>query len=420
MMIDEVLHQDNLLRALKRVVQNGGAPGIDGITVDALMGHCREHWPRVSEEIRRGAYRPQPVRRVDIPKPGGGVRMLGIPTTLDRLIQQAIAQVLSPIFEPTFSDNSFGFRPGRSTHDALKRARAHIAAGNRWVVDLDLEKFFDRVNHDVLMSRIARRVKDKRVLLLLRRYLQAGIMESGVVSPRSEGTPQGSPLSPLLSNILLDDLDQELERRGHRFCRYADDANVYVRSEKAGQRVMASLENFLSKRLRLKINRSKSAVARPWKRQFLGYSVTNNLKPRLKVARKSIQRLKTKLKPILRRGRGRNLKQVIKELRPILRGWMNYFKLTAITGELKELDAWLRRKLRCIRWRQWKTPRTRFKKLVARGVNQPKAARAAWGRDGPWRSAASSAMNVAMPNRALYEMGLLSLLEYHRHLECSA
>lgn len=345
--------------------------------------------------------------------------MLGIPTTLDRLIQQAIAQVLSPIFEPTFSDSSFGFRPGRSAHDALKRARAHIAAGNRWVVDLDLEKFFDRVNHDVLMSRVARRVKDKRVLLLIRRYLQAGIMEGGVVSPRGEGTPQGSPLSPLLSNILLDDLDQELERRGHRFCRYADDANVYVKSEKAGQRVMASLETFLSKRLRLRINRSKSAVARPWKRTFLGYSVTSNLQPRLKVAKKSIQRLKTKLKPFLRRGRGRNLKQVIKELRPILRGWMNYFKLTSVTGGLREMDAWLRRKLRCILWRQWKKPRTRCKKLVAGGVNRRKAARAAWGRDGPWRSAASSAMNVAVPNQALYEMGLLSLFDYHRHLECS-
>ena len=384
------------------------------------MNHCRAVWPRVSEAIRSGTYRPQVVRRVNIPKPGGGERMLGIPTVLDRLIQQALSQVLSPLFEPTFSDHSFGFRPGRSAHDALKRACEHIAEGYRWVADFDLEKFFDQVNHDVLMSRVARRVKDKQVLLLIRRYLQAGILDGGVVSPRSKGTPQGGPLSPLLSNILLDDLDKELERRGHRFVRYADDAVVYVKSERAGWRVMASLERFLSKRLRLRVNHSKSTVARPWKRTFLGYSVTNNLKPRLKIAKRSIQRLKTKLKPIFRRGRGQSLKQVIRTLRPILRGWANYFKLTEVKSGLQEIDAWIRRKLRCILWRQWKKPRTRFKRLKARGVNRAKAARAAWGRDGPWASAGGSAMNVAVPNKALHAKGLLSLVEYHRQLECSA
>lgn len=420
MMIEQVLHQDNIVRAYKQVVRNRGAPGVDGVTVDALMDYCRKHWARVKDEIENGTYSPQPVRRVEIPKPAGGVRTLGIPTALDRMIQQALSQVLSPIFEPTFSEQSFGFRPGRSAHDAVRRARSYVEQGHRWVVDLDLEKFFDRVNHDILMSRIARQVKDKRVLLLIRRYLQAGMMDAGLVSPRTEGTPQGGPLSPLLSNILLDDLDKELERRGHRFCRYADDVNVYVKSAKAGHRVMDSLEQFLGKQLRLKVNRDKSAVARPWTRTFLGYSVTNSRKnPRLKVSRRSFQRLKSKLRPILRRGRGRNIQRVIEELRPSLQGWMSYYRLTQVKAGLSEMDAWIRRKLRCIRWRQWKKPRTRFKKLVAAGVNQKKAAKAAWGRDGPWASAASSAINVALPNTALQEWGLLSLVDYHRHLECS-
>ena len=420
MMIEQVLHQDNILRAHKQVVRNRGAPGVDGVTVDALMDYCRKHWARVKDEIENGTYRPQPVRRVEIPKPAGGVRILGIPTALDRMIQQALSQVLSPIFEPTFSEQSFGFRPGRSAHDAVQRARAYVEQGHRWVVDLDLEKFFDRVNHDILMSRIARRVKDKRVLLLIRRYLQAGMMDAGLVSPRTEGTPQGGPLSPLLSNILLDDLDKELERRGHRFCRYADDVNVYVKSAKAGERVMGSLEHFLGKRLRLKVNRAKSAVARPWTRTFLGYSVTSSRKnPRLKVSRRSFQRLKSKLRPVLRRGRGRSIQRVIEELRPSLQGWMSYYRLTEVKAGLSEMDAWIRRKLRCIRWRQWKKPRTRFKKLVAAGVSRRKAAKAAWGRDGPWASAASSAINVALPNKVFEQWGLLSLLDYHQHLECS-
>jgi len=308
MLLDKALRKENVLAAYKRVVRNGGAPGVDGMTVDDLMPWCREHWSRVREELLSDRYRPQPVRRVEIPKPGGkGKRMLGIPTVLDRMIQQSLLQVLQPIFDPTFSDDSYGFRPGRSAHQAVQRAREHMAAGHRWVVDLDLEKFFDRVNHDVLMSRVVRRVKDKRVLRLIRRYLQAGMMASGVVSPRREGTPQGGPLSPLLSNVLLDELDKELERRGHRFARYADDCNVYVRSEAAGERVMASLERFLSKRLRLRINRDKSAVARPWKRKFLGYSVTMHKEPKLKVSKESIERLKNSLRRRLRSGRGQNL-----------------------------------------------------------------------------------------------------------------
>src|SRR2546426_4351840 len=302
------------------------------------MGHCREHWAQIREERLSGRYKPQPVRRVEIPKPDGkGTRMLGIPTVIDRMIQQALLQVLQPIFDPTFSDASFGFRPGRSAHGAVLRAREHIASGHRWVVDLDLAKFFDRVNHDVLMARVARRVKDKRVLLLIRRYLQAGIMEGGLVSARVEGTPQGGPLSPLLSNILLDDLDKELERRGHRFVRYADDSNVYVRSQAAGERVMASLEHFLEKRLRLKVNRDKSAVARPWNRTFLGYSVTVDRKPKLKVAPASIARLKQKLRSKLRPGRGKSLAHTVADIAPLLRGWMAYFQLAEVQGTFEDL-----------------------------------------------------------------------------------
>lgn len=420
MLIEKALQRENLLEAYRRVMRNQGAPGVDGMTVDELMPYCRQHWSRHRAEILNGRYIPQPVRKVMVPKPGGGKRMLGIPTVLDRLIQQALAQVLTPIFDPTFSADSYGFRPGRSTHDAVLRARDHIAAGHRWVVDLDLERFFDQVHHDILMARVARRVQDKRVLLLLRRYLQAGIMEGGAVSPRTEGTPQGGPLSPLLSNILLDELDKELEKRGHRFVRYADDTNVYVKSQRAGERVLDSLERFLHKTLRLKINRSKSAVARPWNRQFLGYSVTSNRQPRLKVAPASLRRFKQKLRPVFRRARGNNLSTTVQELNPKLRGWIYYYRRVDVKGRFPELDAWIRRKLRVVIWRHWKTPRTRFKRLQSLGVNRSKAARAAWGRDGPWGSAAGSAINVAVPNGSLRSLGLLSLTEKHRELATSS
>jgi RNA-directed DNA polymerase len=417
MLMDEVLRYENLKAAYRRVVQNGGAPGADGMTIDDLEKLPREHFARIWEELRSGTYQPQPVRRVEIPKPDGkGTRMLGIPTVMDRLIQQALLQRLQPIFEPTFSDGSFGFRPGRNTHQAVLRAREHIAAGHRWVVDLDLEKFFDRVNHDVLMARVARRIKDKRVLRMIRRYLQAGIMEGGVVSPRSEGTPQGGPLSPLLSNVLLDDLDRELERRGHRFVRYADDCNVYVQSEEAGQRVMASLERFLGKRLRLKVNREKSAVARPWERKFLGYSVTVQRKAKLKIAPQSLRRLKAKLRPILRRGRGRNLGAVIGELKPVIRGWVAYFRLAEVKGVFEELDGWVRRKLRCIVWRQWKRSRTRFRELQRLGLDAECAAKSAFNGRGPWWNAGKAHMNFALPTKNLRMLGLVSFTEEHQRL----
>jgi len=416
-LIEQVVRRENLLAAHARVVHNGGAPGVDGMSVDDLMPYCRQHWARIREQLLNGTYIPQPVRRVDIPKPdGGGTRTLGIPTVLDRFIQQALLQVLSPIFDPTFSDASFGFRPGRSTHQAVRCARGHIAAGHRWVVDLDLEKFFDRVNHDVLMARVARRVKDKRVLLLIRRYLQAGMMADGLVSPRTEGTPQGGPLSPLLSNILLDEWDRELERRGHRFVRYADDCNVYVRSKAAGERVMASLERWLTQRLRLRVNRDKSCVARPWRRKFLGYSVTWERAARLRVAPAAVKRLKTKLRRVLRQGRGRRLAAIVTDLNLATRGWVVYFRLAEAKASFEDLDKWLRRKLRCIVWRQWKRPRTRYRELRRHGLDEARARTSAFNGHGPWWNAGASHMHAAVPTAVLRQLGLLSLLDEHQRL----
>lgn len=418
-LMEAVVARENLLRAYSQVMSNKGAAGVDSMTVEQLKPYLQTHWGQIKEGLLNGTYQPQPVRSVEIPKPGGGMRQLGIPTVVDRLIQQALHQVLSPLFEPDFSESSYGFRPSRSAQQAVSQARAYVAEGRRWVVDLDLEKFFDRVNHDVLMSRMARRISDKRVLRLIRRYLQAGMMIGGVTSQRVEGTPQGGPLSPLLSNILLDELDKELERRGHKFCRYADDCNIYVRTQLAGERVMKSVTKFLSKRLRLKVNAEKSAVARPWQRKFLGYTQTRHKQPRLKVAPESIQRLKAKVRKILREGRGRSLAQVIKELNQLLRGWVQYFRLAGVKGVFEELDGWLRRKLRCLLWRRWKRPFTRAKNLMKRGLKELRAWKSATNGRGAWWNAGASHMNEAFPKSYFDRSGLISLLDQLRKLQFS-
>ena len=418
--MEEVLSRGNMLAAYHRVVTNKGAPGVDGVTVDDLAPLLRRRWEAIREELFSGTYVPSAVRKVEIPKPGGkGVRMLGIPTTLDRLIQQALLQVMQPMFDPTFSEHSFGFRPGRSAHQALDRAKEHIAAGHRWVVDMDLEKFFDRVNHDVLMSRLARRIEDKRILRLIRRYLQAGMMAGGIVSPRSEGTPQGGPLSPLLSNVLLDELDKELEQRGHRFVRYADDCNIYVRSLRAGERVLDSTERFLKKRLRLTVNREKSAVDRPWKRKFLGYTFTMHFQPKFKVAPESVKRFKGRLREMFRRGRGRSLRRVIGDLRPVLIGWVSYYRKSEVRNVFEQLDQWIRRKLRVILWRQWKRNWTRAKELIRRGLSREQAWTSATNGRGPWWNAGASHMNRAVPTRYLSQLGLVSLIQKRLQLACS-
>jgi len=417
-LMEAVVERENMWLALRRVEANKGSAGVDKMPVDQLRPHLREHWPRIKEELLDGRYKPSPVRAAEIPKPGGkGKRMLGIPTVVDRLIQQAVHQVLTPVFDPGFSESSYGFRPGKSAHQAVLKARAHVAAGKRWVVDIDLEKFFDRVNHDVLMSRVARKVKDKRVLRLIRRYLQAGMMADGLVSVRKEGTPQGGPISPLLSNILLDELDKELERRGHAFCRYADDCNVYLQSRIAGERVMGSLTRFLDRRLRLKVNAAKSAVDRPRNRKFLGYSTTFHRAPRLKVARASVERLKAKLREIFRTGRGRSLAATVEELTPVLRGWVNYFQLAEVKGVFEELDGWIRRKLRCVLWRQWKRRYTRAKNLMRRGLAEDRAWRSASNGRGPWWNSGASHMNSAFRKSYFDRLGLVSLLDQLQRLQ---
>ena len=414
-LMEEIVSRGNMMKAYNRVVSNKGAAGIDGMSTGRLKEYLHREWPRIKEELLCGGYQPQPVRKVEIPKPGGGVRMLGIPTVLDRLIQQAVYQELGPLFDAGFSANSYGFRPGRSAHHAVRAARSHVASGLRWVVDIDLARFFDRVNHDILMSRVARKVKDKRVLLLIRRYLQAGLFEGGLISPRTEGTPQGGPLSPLLSNILLDELDKELEKRGHCFCRYADDANVYVRTRRSAERVMSSLTRFLETRLKLTVNLEKSAVDRPWNRQFLGYGMSNHRTPQIKVGGKSLERIKSKLREIGRKGRGKSVKRVIEELTPVLRGWSNYFKLSQVKKPFEDLDKWLRRKLRCILWRQWKRPFTRARKLIQRGLSEERAWRSATNGRGPWWNSGASHMNQAFDRSYFMKLGLMSLLsQFHR------
>ncbi|CDM45253.1 RNA-directed DNA polymerase [Pseudomonas aeruginosa WS136] len=406
-----VLAPANLRRAYQRVVSNKGAPGADGMTVDDLADYVNQYWPILQRRLLAGEYHPQGVRAVDIPKPKGGTRQLGIPCVVDRLIQQALLQQLTPIFDPLFSDYSYGFRPGRSAHQAIETARAHVAAGHRWCVELDLEKFFDRVNHDLLMAYVARQIVDKRVLRLIRRYLQAGEMSGGIASRRQEGTPQGGPLSPLLSNILLNELDRELERRGHRFVRYADDANIYVRSPRAGERVMASVERFLNQRLKLTLNRDKSRVAGSWMCDYLGYGMSWHQQPRLRVATMSLGRLRDRLRELLRKARGHKVATVIERINPVLRGWAGYFKLSQSRRPLEELDGWVRHKLRCIVWRQWKRPSTRARNLIRLGLNAARAWKSAVNGRGPWWNSGAPHMNQALPKKLWDRLGLVSILD---------
>ena len=416
-LMEAVVERGNLWLAYQRVVENKGATGVDQLAVSGLKDHLKRHWPTIRARLLAGEYQPQPVRRVDIAKPQGGVRTLGIPTVVDRLIQQALHQVLQPIFEPTFSEASYGFRPGRNAHQALHQARQYVAQGKRWVVDMDLEKFFDRVNHDLLMSKLAEKIGEARVLELIRRYLTAGMMANGLVMPRTEGTPQGGPLSPLLSNILLTALDRELERRGHTFCRYADDCNIYVGSERAGVGLLHSLTGFLEQRLKLKVNQAKSAVARPWQRKFLGYSLTWHQRPKLRIAEASRRKLTEKVRALLRGAHGRNLVATIQTLNPVLRGWAAYYKLTETKSALEDRDGWIRRKLRCILWRQWKRPYARARNMMKRGLTQERAWRSATNGRGPWWNAGAPHMNAAFPKSWFDNLGLVSLLDTVQRLQ---
>src|SRR5271170_3212117 len=416
-LMEAVMERGNLKLAYQRVVENKGAAGVDQLVVSELKEPLKRHWPAIRARLLTGVYQAQPVRRVDIPKPQGGVRTLGIPTVVDRLIQQALHQVLQPIFEPTFSDASYGFRPGRNAHQALRQARQYVAQGKRWVVDIDLEKFFDRVNHDLLMSKLATQIGDARVLTLIRRYLEAGMMADGLVQPRTEGTPQGGPLSPLLSNILLTELDRELERRGHTFCRYADDCNIYVASARAGVGLLHSLTGFLGERLKLKVNVAKSAVARPWQRKFLGYSLTSHREPKLRIAGPSLERLTEKVRALLQGTRGRSLGATIQTLNPVLRGWAAYFKLAETKRALEERDGWIRHKLRCILWRQWKRSRTRARNLMQRGLTQKEAWRSATKGHGPWWNAGAPHLHAAFPKSWFDHLGLVSLLDTVQRLQ---
>jgi group II intron reverse transcriptase/maturase len=406
--LQAVLERTNLQRALKQVRRNKGAPGIDGMTVNELPQHLKQHWPDIREQLETGRYRPQPVRRVEIPKPDGSCRGLGIPTVLDRFIQQAIAQVLSPQWEPHFHRDSFGFRPNRSAHHAVRKLQAAIRQGYRWVVDLDLQAFFDRVNHDRLMAKLKSQPYDPDLLRLINRYLKTGVQEGETLQPCTMGVPQGGPLSPLLANIVLNELDWELQRRGHRFARYADDSNIVVKSKRAGERVMASVTRWLSERLRLTVNPLKSAVDRPYNRKFLGFTVSRN-GSKLKVADQAIEKLKNRIRELTRRTRGRRLEQIIAELRKALLGWKAYFGIAEVMSPLRDIDKWIRRKLRCYIWKQW--GKSGYRELRKRGVSVREAWNTSKSAHGPWRLSKTPALSLALPVRTFAQMGLPALAE---------
>jgi len=404
-LMEAICHRDNLQQALARVRASQVSAGVDGMTVEQLPDHLKAHWPTIREQLFNGRYRPAPVKRVEIPKPDGGKRKLGIPTVLDRFIQQAILQVLSPIWEPTFSEQSYGFRPGRSAHQAVSAAQAFIAEGRGWVVDLDLEQFFDRVNHDRLMARLAHRVADKRLLKLIRAYLKAGVMENDLVTASEQGAPQGGPLSPLLSNIVLDELDRELEKRGHAFVRYADDCNIYVHSERAGQRVMASISDFITRKLKLKVNREKSAVDRPSRRQLLGFSFTGGRQPKRRIAPKSLRRCKQRIRELTRRTRSVNARRMVGDVAVYLRGWIGYFGFCQTPSVLRKLNAWIRRRLRAVAWQQWRRGPTRYARLRRPGLNHDEADRTARV-PSPWRASQLPGVQTALPNALWSRLGL--------------
>src|SRR5437016_2358932 len=410
-LMEEICERENLKQALQQVKANKGSAGVDGMTVGGITDYLKQHWPAIREQLLSGTYEPKPVRRVEIPKPDGGVRKLGIPTVLDRLIQQAVMQVLQRQWDSTFSDHSYGFRPGRSAHQAVAQAQQYIAAGYGWVIDLDLEKFFDRVNHDKLMGQIAKRVEDKRLLKLIRAFLNAGVMENGLVSPSVEGTPQGGPLSPLLSNLVLDELDRELERRGHRYVRYADDSNIYVRSERAGQRVMESITRFITQKLKLKVNDKKSAVARPQERKFLGFSFTDGPEIRRRIAPKAVERFKERIRDITRQAKGVSLETTMAKLAPYMRGWRGYFGFCETPNLLVDLTRWVRRRLRAALWRQWRTHRRRRAMLIQLGVRGRLANNTAGRGLGPWYLARAKALSVGLSNAYFQSLGLPTLID---------
>jgi RNA-directed DNA polymerase len=411
-LMEEVCERENLKEALRRVKANKGSAGVDGMTVGGITDYLKQHWPAIREQLLSGTYKPQPVRRVEIPKPdGGGVRKLGIPSVLDRFIQQAVMQVLQKQWDRTFSDHSYGFRPGRSAHQAVAQAQQYIAEGHGWCVDLDLEKFFDRVNHDKLMGQIAKRVEDKRLRRLIRAFLNVGVMENGLVSPSVEGTPQGGPLSPLLSNLVLDELDRELKRRSHRFVRYADDCNIYVSSERAGQRVMESITRFITQKLKLKVNEAKRAVAQPQERKFLGFSFTAGPEVRRVIAPKALDRFRQRIREITRRAKGVGMETTMEELAPYMRGWRSYFGFCETPEVLIGLTRWVRLRLRAALWRQWKTPRRRRAALLELGVRPRLASNTAGSGLGPWYLAKAKALSVGLSNAYFKSLGLPSLFE---------